>query len=1356
MSAVSTTLAAASAVADTNIKVASISSLVAGQTISIDTTGTVENKVIAAVGTAGAGGATTLAANAAIGATNIRVTSVTGFALNQSIAIDTGAGLETRTITGPSSGGVFNGTSGSSGTGVSFSGGLVSAHTSGAPVVATSTGVTLTTPLASAHASGATVSVAPGVNITPAISGAHWNGEVVADLTTGTGVTLSSSLTATHPAGAPVTVYGAGSAAVALTNDMPAQPAYSAAAWKARMDDAVYRMLKQLNNLGWLEGTPFGTMSGGCDGTTNRCHAYLPPSPLLTDLTPQQFTAAQKIAEESAVLLKNDGNLLPVTSADMTGANRVVVMGANAFVTYVGGGGSAQVIPFVGAVPSAYDTMFKSVPAGSNLTSTLGYAVGATIDGFPVPSQGGSVAHAASAAYPVSGIGAGSGFLREQTTYGVVAAGAAATHCTVGDPGCAADQTDASVAYNGLTSALTLPVGTAWRWTGAVTAPATNGPWQLRVCYGSLNANATDGAVQLYASGSALPANPASTDRVVNVTGASATNLDIFGSNQCRNPGGSQQGAAATGAGTLIPNGAIRNIELRADANGTKPLTLYLEWAPVGTNLAAASLIGATNVKVGSVAGFTVGQTVAVDSGTNQEAAVIAAIGTAGSSGTGIDLVAPLALAHANNASFAGQTMQDAVLADAVAQASVPGTTPVVFVYDVGTEGSDRGNNNAAAGMVLPGYQDLMVQKVVDANPNTIVVAMTGAPVYMPWAMPQVGHNAVKSILQMWYPGQRGGIATANVVLGSVNPGGKLPETFPVDATHYPQYENGCDGINNLGQSSSSSRNMTAVGTCSLYPGVYMPGFLATATTGNLHNYRTLNFSNSTLQDTGVSANPSLTYPDSANPTATVPTTTGNGIFTGYRWFDKNNVAPMFEFGRGLSYTTFAYSNLAISAGTAGGAVDVSFDLKNTGTVAGDETPQIYIGSPASPAVPMAVNALAGFQRIHLAAGATQHITIHAALRSFQYWKTTAANFANNDTDGWATATGCRTISVGTSSRVFPLVGMADQTGAPCATTTTLTDDFATTKYGQPTTMTATVSNGGAPGALPVTGFVQFDLDGTNIGTPVALVNGVATYTTSTIAIGTHVKSAHYLGDANNAPSSATANHTVKKRLGTTTVVSPTTTVGYSAPWALTTTVTPENMSIGVAPTGTLTLKLDASSAHPITAVLPIAGGTVTTANYSITIHCTWPPLSCTITINWTAAGAPTAGRHTVRAIYNGDLTNYTGSTSAMVVQQVNKVLPTGAVTPPTTPIVYGTRPTFLATFTNPVAPVGSLAPASVQFWVDGTYAATVAIAPDGTASWTPAYNLLVGNHLIRAKYMGNSDFVGLTTAAVPLKVTAH
>src|SRR5208283_5204642 len=73
----------------------------------------------------------------------------------------------------------------------------------------------------------------------------------------------------------------------------------------------------------------------------------------------------------------------------------------------------------------------------------------------------------------------------------------------------------------------------------------------------------------------------------------------------------------------------------------------------------------------------------------------------------------------------------------------------------------------------LPGEQDELIAKVAAANPRTIVVLNTGGPVAMPWK------DRVRAILEMWYPGQEGGWATANLLLGRANPGGKLPVTFP-------------------------------------------------------------------------------------------------------------------------------------------------------------------------------------------------------------------------------------------------------------------------------------------------------------------------------------------------------------------------------------------------------------------------------------------------------------------------------------------------------------------------------------------------------------------------------------------------
>jgi beta-glucosidase len=130
----------------------------------------------------------------------------------------------------------------------------------------------------------------------------------------------------------------------------------------------------------------------------------------------------------------------------------------------------------------------------------------------------------------------------------------------------------------------------------------------------------------------------------------------------------------------------------------------------------------------------------------------------------------------------------------------------------------------------------------------------------------------------------------------------------------------------------------------------------------------------------------------------------------GYRWFDKEGIAPLFPFGHGLSYTNFAYSGLKVEKAADGG-LDVSVDIKNTGSVDSDEVPQIYLGVPSEiPAgVQFPVRALVAFDRIHLAAGEAKTATLHVAPRQLQYWSTKEGK--------WVTATGKRTLSVGASSR---------------------------------------------------------------------------------------------------------------------------------------------------------------------------------------------------------------------------------------------------------------------------------------------------------------------------------------------------
>jgi beta-glucosidase len=134
------------------------------------------------------------------------------------------------------------------------------------------------------------------------------------------------------------------------------------------------------------------------------------------------------------------------------------------------------------------------------------------------------------------------------------------------------------------------------------------------------------------------------------------------------------------------------------------------------------------------------------------------------------------------------------------------------------------------------------------------------------------------------------------------------------------------------------------------------------------------------------------------------------GVNVGYRWFDKENTAPLFAFGHGLSYTSFAYSGLSIEKASDSG-LDVKVRIQNTGSVESDEVPQVYLGAPSEipTGVEFPVRSLVAFDRIHLAAGESRTVTLHVPPRQLQYWST--------ENGRWVTASGKRTLSVGASSR---------------------------------------------------------------------------------------------------------------------------------------------------------------------------------------------------------------------------------------------------------------------------------------------------------------------------------------------------
>ncbi len=107
------------------------------------------------------------------------------------------------------------------------------------------------------------------------------------------------------------------------------------------------------------------------------------------------------------------------------------------------------------------------------------------------------------------------------------------------------------------------------------------------------------------------------------------------------------------------------------------------------------------------------------------------------------------------------------------------------------------------------------------------------------------------------------------------------------------------------------------------------------------------------------------------------------GVFVGYRGYEHNGTKPLFPFGYGLSYTTFAYRNLSVAR--AGSNVAVSFDITNTGKREGDEVAQVYVGDKHAK-VPRPAKELKGFAKIHLRPGETQHVTVKLDHRSFSYY----------------------------------------------------------------------------------------------------------------------------------------------------------------------------------------------------------------------------------------------------------------------------------------------------------------------------------------------------------------------------------
>jgi beta-glucosidase len=143
------------------------------------------------------------------------------------------------------------------------------------------------------------------------------------------------------------------------------------------------------------------------------------------------------------------------------------------------------------------------------------------------------------------------------------------------------------------------------------------------------------------------------------------------------------------------------------------------------------------------------------------------------------------------------------------------------------------------------------------------------------------------------------------------------------------------------------------------------------------------------------------------------------GLLVGYRHFDMKKIEPLFPFGYGLSYTTFAYKNLAVApknfltTDDLNRYVTVDVDVTNTGKKFGETVVEVYAGLPSSEVIPQPPSQLKGFEKVALKPGQTRHVRLKLSARSLAYWDV--------NTHGWKIAPGAYRIMVGSSSRDFAL-----------------------------------------------------------------------------------------------------------------------------------------------------------------------------------------------------------------------------------------------------------------------------------------------------------------------------------------------
>ena len=186
------------------------------------------------------------------------------------------------------------------------------------------------------------------------------------------------------------------------------------------------------------------------------------------------------------------------------------------------------------------------------------------------------------------------------------------------------------------------------------------------------------------------------------------------------------------------------------------------------------------------------------------------------------------------------------------------------------------------------------------------------------------------------------------------------------------------------------------------------------------------------------------------------------GLDVGYRGYDAENITPLFPFGYGLSYTTFKFSGLTVSPGmTSQGSVRVTATVTNTGSQAGADVAQLYVGDPASVGEPP--RQLKGFDRVFLRPGQSARVHFTLTGQELAWYDSTAS--------AWDTSPGSYQVYVGDSSALagLPLHGSFQVTGSTGARNVTITAP-GQAQAGSPVTVTATLTSGGSGANLAVHG----------------------------------------------------------------------------------------------------------------------------------------------------------------------------------------------------------------------------------------------------------------------------------------------